>query len=160
VASPYLKDYDSTDEDGPSEWAEQWDLSHWGLLSAFPRGQRVGGVVLAFDTEGLDLLVGRKDLALLWDIRVRTDSRRKGLGQALFLAACQWARTRGCRWLKAETQNVNVPACQFYARQGCVLGSVDRFAYPLLPDEAQLMWYKSIASTPPHVLPVGFVTRP
>lgn len=144
VEPPYIKDYDSIDEDGPGEWAEQWDLSNWGLLAAFLQGQRVGGVVLAFDTEGLSLLAGRKDLALLWDIRVQTEYRRNGIGQALFSAACHWAQARGCRWLQAETQNINVSACRFYARQGCLLGSVAKFAYPLLPDEVQLVWYKDI----------------
>jgi hypothetical protein len=53
---------------------------------------------------------------------------------------------RECRQLKVETQNINVPACRFYARQGCVLGVIDRFAYPTLPDEVQLLWYKDLPS--------------
>ena len=55
-----------------------------------------------------------------------------------------WARACGATWLKVETQNVNVPACRFYARQGCVLGAVDRFAYPALPDEVRLLWCKHL----------------
>ena len=47
--------------------------------------------------------------------------------------------------MKVETQNVNVPACRFYARQGCVLGAINRFAYPDLPDEVQLLWYKTLS---------------
>jgi hypothetical protein len=43
-----------------------------------------------------------------------------------------------------ETQNVNVAACRFYARQGCVLTAVDPFAYPALPGEIQLLWYKDL----------------
>jgi len=43
-----------------------------------------------------------------------------------------------------ETQNVNVPACRFYARMGCVLGGIHRFAYPELPGEARLLWYKAL----------------
>ncbi|MGZ8471829.1 MAG: hypothetical protein ACXWZ7_20745 [Gemmatirosa sp.] len=45
-----------------------------------------------------------------------------------------------------ETQNVNVAACRFYAHQGCILGAVHRFAYPTLPDEAQLLWYRRLAA--------------
>ena len=56
-----------------------------------------------------------------------------------------WVVARGCRWLKVETQNINVPACRFYAKQGCVLGAIHRFAYPDYPNEAQLLWYKDLA---------------
>ena len=44
-----------------------------------------------------------------------------------------------------ETQNVNVRACRFYARQGFALGAVNRDAYPDLPDEVLLLWYKEQA---------------
>lgn len=68
-----------------------------------------------------------------------THWRGHGVGAALFSAAEKWALARGAAWLKVETQSVNVPACRFYARQGCVLGAVHRFAYPALPDEMQLL---------------------
>jgi GNAT superfamily N-acetyltransferase len=148
VDRPYIKDYDSIPGEGPARWAERWNLANWGLISAFLRGDRVGGVVLAFDTEGLDMLEGRQDLAVFWDIRVHPDHRRHGVGQALFLAAETWARARGCRQLKVETQNINLPACQFYHQQGCVLGTIHRFAYPNLPEEVQLSWYKDLTSVP------------
>jgi ribosomal protein S18 acetylase RimI-like enzyme len=112
--------------------------------------------VLAFGTEGLDMLEGRTDMTVLWDIRVDPDLRRSGLGCSLFLAAEAWARSRGCRRLKLETQNINVPACRFYAGQGFVLGSIRRFAYAEFPDEIQLLWYKDLAAavlTPPPLAP-------
>ena len=59
----------------------------------------------------------------------------------LFQAAAKWARSRGCRQLKIETQNINVPACKFYASQGCELRTIHPDAYPELPDEIQLLWY-------------------
>jgi GNAT superfamily N-acetyltransferase len=90
------------------------------------------------------MLEGRDDIALLWDIRVAPTARRRGVGAALFRAAEAWARARGAAWLKVETQNVNAPACRFYVRQGCTLGAVHRFAYPALPDEVQLLWYKRL----------------
>lgn len=55
-----------------------------------------------------------------------------------------WARERGRRTLKVETQNTNVPACRFYRRMGCALGAIDLFAYAHLPDEVQLMWFKEL----------------
>jgi GNAT superfamily N-acetyltransferase len=90
------------------------------------------------------MLVGRRDLAVLWDLRVAPAARRRGVGAALFRAAAAWAAARGCAQLKVETQNVNVPACRFYARQGCVLGAIDRFAYPGLPHEVRLLWYTAL----------------
>ena len=47
-----------------------------------------------------------------------------------------------CRILKAETQNINVPACRLYAKHGFTLGAVNLFAYAELPDEVELVWYK------------------
>jgi GNAT superfamily N-acetyltransferase len=88
------------------------------------------------------MLEGRRDLAVLWDLRVAPQVRGRGVGAALFGAVADWAVGQGCRQLKVETQNTNVAACRFYARQGCVLGALNRFAYPDLPEEVQLLWYK------------------
>jgi hypothetical protein len=68
------------------------------------------------------------------------------VGGRLFAAAEGWSLGRRCRWLEVETQNVNVPACRFYARQGCVLAAIDRFAYPDLPEEVQLVWRKTLGA--------------
>jgi GNAT superfamily N-acetyltransferase len=145
---PYIKDYDQIEGEGPTRWAQRFDLSRWGLIGAYADGSRIGAAVVAFATAGVDLLEGRGDLAVLWDIRVHPSRRREGVGAALFQAAADWAAGRGCTQLKVETQNINVPACRFYERQGCVLGQVDRAAYPQFPDEIQLMWYKDLRGTP------------
>jgi GNAT superfamily N-acetyltransferase len=143
--APYVKDYDAYEGERPTQWAERFDVSNWGLIGAYADDARVGGAVVAFDTKGVNMLEGRRDLAVLWDIRVSPESRGRGVGSALFRAAEAWAAARGCRQLKIETQNINVPACRFYARQGCVLGAINRFAYQELPDEAQLLWYKTLS---------------
>jgi len=114
------------------------------LLSAFHYGQYVGGAVVAFRTAGLRLLEGRDDLAVLLDIRVEARLRGRGVGSELFVAARAWAQEQGCRHLKIETQNINVPACRFYARQGCELRAIQPHAYPKLPDEVQLLWYADL----------------
>ncbi|MBW3572466.1 MAG: GNAT family N-acetyltransferase [Gemmatimonadetes bacterium] len=149
---PYVKDYDAVDG-GPGRWAERFDLSAWGLLGARVEGRLVGGAAVAVHTPGLTMLEGRSDLAVLWDIRVMPEARGSGVGTALFRAAAAWAAARGGRQLKVETQNVNVPACRFYARQGCLLGAIHRFAYPGLPHEVQLLWYRDLpgASPPEHI---------
>jgi hypothetical protein len=33
----------------------------------------------------------------------------------------------------------------FYPKMGCTLGAIDRFAYPGLPGEAQLVWWQALA---------------
>ena len=142
--APYVKDYDAIQGEGPAQWAQRFDLSKWGLFVARIDGRRVGGAAVACDTPGLNVLEGRTDLAVLWDIRVAPGVRGQGVGFALFRAVEAWATLRGCRQLKVETQNINVPACRFYARQGCVLEGVHRGAYPGLPAEIQLTWRKDL----------------
>jgi GNAT superfamily N-acetyltransferase len=144
LAIPYLKDYDADPQEAPAQWASHFDLSNWGLLVAWSAGRRVGGAAVAYNTPEIFMLEGRSDLAVLWDLRVSPEARGKGVGLALLRAAESWARAKGCRQLKVETQNVNVAACKFYARQGFVLRAVDRFAYAGLPQEIQLLWYKNI----------------
>ena len=144
IHPPYVKDYDLLDR--PQSWPERFDVSNWGWFAARMDGRCVGRAVVAYDTPGLNLLEGRRDIALLWDVRVAPDARGQGAGAALLRAAEAWAAARGCRWMKIETQNINVPACRFYVRQGCRLGAVDPAAYPELPDEVQLLWYRDLAS--------------
>jgi GNAT superfamily N-acetyltransferase len=144
--APYTKDYDALHGEGPTRWDEQWDLSNWGLLGTFRDDHRIGGAAVAWNTPGVDMLCDRSDLAVLWDLRVHSDHRGQGVGGELFRAAAAWARERGCRELCVETQNINVPACRFYARQGCTLGAINRYAYPELPDEVQLLWYLALES--------------
>lgn len=140
---PYLKDYDAIES--PLQWQRSFDMSNWAFFVANAAGGRLGGAVVAFDTDGLTMLEDRKDIAVLWDIRVADEARRQGVGSALFRAVEKWAVAHRCRRLKVETQNINVPACRFYAKQGCVLGAIHRFAYPDFPNEAQLLWYKDLA---------------
>jgi len=144
IASPYVKDYDAIKDEGPSSWAQRFDISNWGLIGAYADGRRIGGVVIASKTPGLHLLEGRSDLAVIWDIRVAPESRRQGVGSLLFAASESWARRHDARKVKVETQNVNVAACRFYVHQGCALGAIHRFAYPGSPEEVQLLWYKDL----------------
>lgn len=143
IPTPYVKDYDAIAET-PMTWATHFDTSKWGLMIARIDAQCVGGATVAYDTPGLDLLEGRSDVAVLWDIRVMPASRRQGVGAALFQAAEAWAVARGCRDLKVETQNINLAACRFYERQGCVLRAARPGVYPKCPDEVQLLWYKAL----------------
>jgi ribosomal protein S18 acetylase RimI-like enzyme len=145
VERPYIKDYDACeDSERPKRWPKRFDVSNWGFFIASDENQHVGGAVVAFNTSGVHMLAGRKDLSVLWDIRVHPDFRRSGIGTELFNHAASWSKKRGCRQLKIETQNVNVPACRFYAKQGCRLGEINRYAYaghPKVGHEVMLIWY-------------------
>ena len=145
---PYLKDYGAINGQEPRCWAQQFDVTNWGLISAYSGDQRVESVVIAFDTESVEMLEGRGDLAVLWDIRVRSDFRARGVGSALFHATELWAAERGCREIKVETQNTNVAACRFYERRGCVLRAVEPLAYREFPHEIKLLWYKRLSHAP------------
>lgn len=142
VDEPWIKDYNEIER--PERWAARFNVSRWGLIAARDDGARIGGAVIAFGADDVMMLEGRTDLAVLWDLRVAPEHRGRGVGGLLFRAVERWAAERGCRWLKVETQNINVDACRFYARRGCTLGGINRFAYPDLPDEAQLLWYRDL----------------
>lgn len=143
LVQPHRKDYDLLED--PLEWPARFDVTQWALIGAYEAGARVGGAIAAFATPGVDMLEGRRDLVVLWDLRVSPPEQRRGIGAALFQAVEAWGRQRQCIELKVETQNTNVAACRFYARQGCTLRQANRGAYPELPDEVQLMWRKALA---------------
>jgi len=144
VAIPWTKDYDAIKGEGPMSWASRWDISKWGVISAFAGENRLGGCVIAYDTPGVHKLEGRTDIAVLWDIRVTPEHRGDGIGGFLVEAAVDWARRRNCRMLIVETQNINVPACRFYAKHGFALGGINRNAYTELPDEVELIWCRKL----------------
>ena len=144
LEDPHVKNYDAIDGEGPLRWAHRFDVSNWALFTARVVGRLVGGATVAFNTPGLTMLEGRRDLSVLWDIRVAPDARGKGIGSALFDRVEAWAQAQGCRQLKVETQNINVRACRFYARHGCELRAIHHAAYPELPEEIQFLWYKDL----------------
>ncbi|MDA1348699.1 MAG: GNAT family N-acetyltransferase [Chloroflexi bacterium] len=142
IEEPYTYDYDQIEGEGPTRWARRHgNISNWGVLSAFDGERRVGGAVVAWKTPGVHMLEGRDDLACLWDIRVDPNYRRGGVGSKLLARAASWARDRNCQRLKIETQNINVAACRFYARQGCELRGIHPGVYAELPNEVMLLWY-------------------
>ena len=86
------------------------------------------------------MLEARTDLAVLWDIRVRREYRRSGFGAHLFDKCAEWAKQKGCSRLKIETQDINVPACRFYAAKGCELRGIHHGIYFDCPYEVQFLW--------------------
>jgi GNAT superfamily N-acetyltransferase len=143
--APYVKNYDA--HGSPLRWPQVFDISNWRIWIATDAGAIVGGAAIARKTPSLDILEGRDDIAALWDIRVREANKRQGIGASLFRTAAIWAKSRDCRQLKIETQNVNVPACRFYHKMGASLARIDPHAYrghPGLEGEVQLIWNLAI----------------
>ena len=143
VAKPFTKDFG--DDDRPTCWAAEFALSRWGILLAADGDRPVGGAAVAVDAPVYPLdRFQRKDLAVLWDIRVDPDYRGRGIGSLLFDRAADWARQNGWAQLGLETSSVNVLACRFYAGKGCELGAIHRYGYAGVPEvahEAMLLWY-------------------
>ena len=140
----WTKDYDALPENAPSGLAARFDLTRWGVLAAFSEGAWVGGAIVAWDTPGVEMLEGRRDLGVLWDLRVAPEWRGRGVGGGLFAAVEVWLRARGGRELWVETQDVNAPACRFYRARGCRAMRIVSEAYPECPDEAQIVWGKDL----------------
>ena len=140
VAHPYPK-YDH--DEHPLDWAKEYDLTEWGIFIAATGRSVAGGAAVAPPTPGIRVTEGGDDVAALWDLRVSPHFRRQGVGTALLGCCAKWGRARGFGFLGIETQNVNAPACKFYAKNGCELAEIRRFAYAHLPEfahEAMLVW--------------------
>ncbi|EAZ85239.1 GNAT family N-acetyltransferase [Lysinibacillus sp. FSL M8-0216] len=81
--------------------------------------------------------------ALIEDIAVAKDYRKNGVGTALLNKAIEWAKERNCCGLMLETQDINVSACHFYAKNQFVIGAVDTMLYSNFPtaNELAIFWY-------------------
>jgi ribosomal protein S18 acetylase RimI-like enzyme len=144
AVEPYTKDYDAEGDSNPSRWPTRFDLAGWAFFLGRDRGRPVGAAACVFDSPDIGMLHGQPGVALLWDIRVAPEARGRGVGRSLLEKVEHWSAARGARWLEVETQNMNVSACRFYQRNGFELRSVNPNAYPDLPDEIQLLWYKQL----------------
>lgn len=144
--TPYIKWDDQSDEKlKPESWPEHFDINKMGVFMAFKDSRPVGGAAVLIDVPaGMITHFEKEGTAVLWDIRVHPDDRRRGIGSMLFKQAVDWAKRKGCVYLKIETQNVNVPACRFYSKNGCVLGAIHRYGYASVANvahESMLLWY-------------------
>ena len=139
-----MKDYDAYEGEHPTEWLTRFDVSNWIILAAYLDGIRAAGAAVAVNDSRLDLARDSAALGVLWDLRVAPELRHRGIGSALLRAAEVAAARRGVRLLRVETQQVNVPACRFYQRNGFVLERVTPAAYGSLPSEIELLWIKQI----------------
>jgi len=140
---PYIKDFCTGDDKTVERW-KRFTLGNWAFFMAFDGEHPVGAATIASRDKEVNMLAGRNDLAVLWDIRVDDAYKHQGVGQALFDMAVDWSRKQGLVQMKIECQNINISAVRFYHKQGAVLSAIDEYAYyhePELRHEAQLIWF-------------------
>jgi ribosomal protein S18 acetylase RimI-like enzyme len=65
----------------------------------------------------------------VWEILVKEEFRRQGIGTALMNKAIDIAKEKGTRMLVLETQSCNVDAMGFYLKLGFELIGFDTAAY-------------------------------
>lgn len=58
----------------------------------------------------------------------------------------EWAKANNLGGLMLETQDINVSACYFYAKNKFVIGAVDTMLYSKFPtaNEVAIFWYNKI----------------
>ena len=130
-----------------TKYAAEFDITNWAFFMAFHDDMPIGAVTIASRTEGVQMLDGRDDMSVLWDLRIDDRFKQQGIGSKLFNLAVDWSKSQGFSQMKIECQNNNVPACRFYKKQGAILGKVDEYAYfkdAAVRDEVQLIWYFDI----------------
>ena len=125
-------------------YSQSFDISNWAFFMAFDNDIPIGAVTIASKTKDVDMLDGRGDMSVLWDIRVDDRYKQQGVCTELFKNAVEWSKSNGMKQMKIECQNINVPACKFYHKHGAILGKVDEYAYykdAEIKDEIQFIWY-------------------
>lgn len=120
----------STDTRPVTPWVKRYsrDDDPHDLIA---RADRAGWLAYAGDEVVGQILAGAhwNRYALVWDIAVHPDWRRRGVGSLLMRRAVTWARSAGLAGVMLETQNVNVPACRFYESLGFELCGFDASLY-------------------------------
>lgn len=142
---PYVKDLGIFER--ATDYEKEFDITNCRFYMAYDGDIPVGAMTVLGTTEGINMLCGRKDACVLWDIRVSDAYKRKGIGQTLFDMGLQNAKKDGYKQMIIECQNNNVQACRFYQKQGAVLSKIDMYAYyfdPNIRNEVQFIWYLDI----------------
>lgn len=134
---PYTIDFD--EGESTKRWTDMFDVKNWAMFLAYDGDLPIGGAVMAARTPEIQLLDGREDLAVLWDLRVKEEYRSRGIGKMLFDSARTWCRESSYTLMKIECQNTNVPACRFYEKQGAELEVINRHSYGT--EEYMFLWY-------------------
>lgn len=65
----------------------------------------------------------------LYDLKVNSSARGKGVGKMLIQAGLEAAKRRGYRGLYTQAQDNNLNACMFYLKAGFQIGGFDNHVY-------------------------------
>lgn len=103
---PYIKDLSRYER--VAEYENEFDITNWRFYMAFNGDIPVGAMTVTGKTEGLNMLYGRKDACVLWDICIADTYKRKGIGQKLLDMGILAAEKDGYRQMIMECQNNNV----------------------------------------------------
>lgn len=139
---PYIKDLSVYEK--AAEYEQNFDITNWRFYMAFDGEKLVGAMTVAGTTPDSNMLCGREDACVLWDIRVIDEYKHRGVGQKMLDAGIENAKADGYTQMIIESQNNNVTACNFYRKQGAVLSKIDMYAYyqeESCRDEVQFIWY-------------------
>lgn len=140
--APYKKDLGVYER--ATEYEATFDIKNWRFYMAFDNEKPVGAMTVAGTTPNLNMLCGRDDACILWDIRVIDEYKHRGIGQKLLDMGIEKAKADGYKQMIIECQNNNVAACKFYRKQGALLSKIDMYAYyseASCRDEVQFLWY-------------------
>jgi streptothricin acetyltransferase len=112
-----------------------------GLYLVAEEGRRLVGL--------LDMERERwRDTAVIWNLLVDKEYRRRGLGREFIHRAIAWGRSHNLRALTLETQTDNVPACRFYRAMGFQLGGIDDHYYTnhdIARNEVAIFWWYELS---------------
>ena len=128
-SDPYLKKYED-DESAISDVTEEGKV----VFFYYIENNCVGQIKICSNWNGY---------ALIEDIAVAKAYRKNGVGTALLNKAIEWAKENNFCGLMLETQDINVSACYFYAKNHFVIGAVDTMLYSNFPcaNEIAIFWY-------------------
>lgn len=129
LSAPYLKRYENDDVD-----ASYIENETKAVFFYYDNQRCIGQIKLLSNWNGYTLIE---------DIGVSKNARNKGIGTKLLEAAVQWAKQNRHIGLMLETQDVNLAACRFYARNNFVIGGVDTMLYSKFSTakEKAIFWY-------------------
>ena len=133
---PHVKDLSVYER--ACDYENFFDITNWRFYMAFDGETPVGAATVVGTTPDMNMLGGRTDACVLWDIRVSDAYKHQGIGQALFDMARAGAKEDGYAQMVIECQNNNVTACNFYKKQGAKLGKIDMSRAGRAPDVSSL----------------------
>ena len=91
--TPFVKDLSKYER--AVDYEKMFDISTWRFFMAFDGEKPVGGMTVAGPTQGMDMMGGRNDACVLWDIRVEDGYKHMGIGQKMLDQGIAAAKARG-----------------------------------------------------------------